>query len=137
MESLQKRPLKIAILCHPTYGGSGVVATELALALASRGHSIHFVSHALPFRLPDDHENTHFHEVAVTRYPLFRYPPYTHVLAGKLVDLCRSEMMDIVHAHYAIPHTLCAYLSRQILGSRRPAIVTTLHINLFSTELPV
>lgn len=121
------RKLKIAILCHPTYGGSGVVGTELGLALASRGHSVHFVSHALPFRLPEEHPNTFFHEVGVTTYPLFKYPPYSHVLAGTLVDLCREEMLDVIHAHYAIPHAVSAYLCRQILGNRLPAIVTTLH----------
>lgn len=121
------RHLSIAILCHPTYGGSGVVATELGLALASRGHKVHFVSYALPFRLPESHPNTFFHEVGVTSYPLFKYPPYSHALAGTLVDICRQEMLDIVHAHYAIPHAVSAYLCRQILESRLPRIVTTLH----------
>jgi N-acetyl-alpha-D-glucosaminyl L-malate synthase BshA len=121
------QPLKIGILCHPTYGGSGIVATELGLALAERGHHIHFVSHALPFRLPEGHPNTFFHEVGVTTYPLFKYPPYSHVLSGTLVDLCRREMLDVIHAHYAIPHALCAYLCRQILGTSTPRIVTTLH----------
>jgi N-acetyl-alpha-D-glucosaminyl L-malate synthase BshA len=119
--------LHIGIVCHPTYGGSGVVATELGLALASRGHSVHFVSHALPFRLPEDHSNTFFHEVGVTTYPLFKYPPYSDALAGHLADICRQEMLDVIHAHYAIPHAVSAYLCRQILGNTYPRIVTTLH----------
>lgn len=119
--------MRIGILCHPTYGGSGIVATELGLALAARGHRVHFVSHALPFRLPEGHPNTWFHEVGVTTYPLFKYPPYSQVLAGTLVDICRQEMLDVVHAHYAIPHAVSAYLCRQILASPLPAIVTTLH----------
>lgn len=121
------KKLNIAIVCHPTYGGSGVVATELGLALAAKGNNVHFVSHALPFRLPSGHPNTVFHEVDVTSYPLFKYPPYTHALAGKLVDLCRAVSLDILHVHYAIPHSISAYLCRQILGSRVPRIVTTLH----------
>lgn len=120
-------PLKLGIVCHPTYGGSGVVATELGLALAARGHRIHFVSHALPFRLTEAHENVSFHEVDVTSYPLFKYPPYSLALAGKLADLCRQEALDVLHVHYAIPHAISAYLCRQILGSDRPRIVTTLH----------
>jgi N-acetyl-alpha-D-glucosaminyl L-malate synthase BshA len=119
--------LHIGIVCHPTYGGSGVVATELGLALAKKGHRVHFVSHALPFRLPEAYPNTFFHEVDVTSYPLFKYPPYTLALAGRLVDLCRLEMLDVIHVHYAIPHAVAAYLCRQILGSPVPKIVTTLH----------
>lgn len=115
------------MVCHPTYGGSGVVATELGLALAAKGNKVHFVSHALPFRLPANHPNTAFHEVDVTSYPLFKYPPYTHALAGKLVDLCRAVSLDILHVHYAIPHSISAYLCRQILATRAPRIVTTLH----------
>jgi N-acetyl-alpha-D-glucosaminyl L-malate synthase BshA len=121
------RDLKLGIVCHPTYGGSGVVATELGLALAAKGHQVHFVSHALPFRLPESHPNTTFHEVDVTPYPLFKYPPYTQALAGKLVDICKSEDLDVLHVHYAIPHAVAAYLARQILGTERPKIVTTLH----------
>ena len=113
-----EKHLNVAMLCHPAYGGSGVVATELGVALAARGHRVHFLSHALPFRLPEDQPNTVFHEVEVTNYPLFKYPPYSHALAGMLVDLCRKEMLDIIHAHYAIPHAVSAYLCRQILGTR-------------------
>jgi N-acetyl-alpha-D-glucosaminyl L-malate synthase BshA len=119
--------LKIAIVCHPTFGGSGVVASELGLALARRGHKVHFVSHAMPFRLPASHPNTSFHEVEVSDYPLFTYPPYSHALAGKLISICREEALDIIHAHYAIPHAVSAYLCRQALGTRLPKIVTTLH----------
>lgn len=121
------RPLKIGIVCHPAYGGSGVVATELGIALARRGHRIHFVSHAVPFRLVEEHPGIVFHEVDVTSYPLFKYPPYTDALAGKLVEMSREEELDIIHVHYAIPHAVAAYLCRQILGSRSPKIVTTLH----------
>lgn len=119
--------MKIAIVCHPTFGGSGVVASELGLALAKRGHRVHFVSHAMPFRLPTSHPNTFFHEVEVSDYPLFTYPPYSHALAGKLIAISREEALDVIHAHYAIPHAVSAYLCRQALGTRLPKIVTTLH----------
>jgi N-acetyl-alpha-D-glucosaminyl L-malate synthase BshA len=119
--------LRVGIVCHPAYGGSGVVATELGLALARLGHRIHFVSHALPFRLGIEHPNIVFHEVDVTTYPLFKYPPYTAALVGKLVELSKTEKLDIIHVHYAIPHAVSAYLCRQILGDRSPRAVTTLH----------
>jgi N-acetyl-alpha-D-glucosaminyl L-malate synthase BshA len=119
--------LGIGIVCHPAYGGSGVVASELGLALASRGHQVHFVSHELPFRVPASHPNTSFHKVEVTSYPLFKYPPYTQALASRLFEISSREDLDIVHVHYAIPHSIAAYLSRQMLGSSRPRIVTTLH----------
>jgi len=119
--------LKIAMICHPSYGGSGVVASELGLALAERGHVVHFVSHSLPFRVAGGLRNVFFHEVDVSSYPLFKYPPYSQALAARLVDLSREAHLDILHAHYAIPHAVAAYLCRQILGTSRPAIVTTLH----------
>jgi len=121
------KKLKIGVVCHPAYGGSGVVATELGLAMARRGHRVHFVSHALPFRLVVEHPNVTFHEVDVTTYPLFKYPPYAIALAGKLVELCVQEKLDVLHVHYAIPHAVSAYLCRQILGDRAPRIITTLH----------
>ena len=122
-----ERPLTIAIICHPTLGGSGVVASDLGMALAERGHTIHIVSHRRPVRVSSPHPRVHFHEVPVTRYPLFTYPPYTLALATKLAGLCREEPIDVLHAHYAIPHAVSAYLCRQMLGRRAPKIVTTLH----------
>lgn len=120
-------PLTIAIICHPTLGGSGVVATDLGTALAERGHTVHIVSHRRPVRIASPHPRVRFHEVPVTRYPLFTYPPYTLALATKLAALCREERIDVLHAHYAIPHAVSAYLCRQMLGRVAPKIVTTLH----------
>ncbi|MDE0102358.1 MAG: N-acetyl-alpha-D-glucosaminyl L-malate synthase BshA [Bryobacterales bacterium] len=122
-----ERPLTIAVICHPTLGGSGVVATDLGLALARRGHSIHVVSHRRPVRISATHPRFRFHEVPVTRYPLFTYPPYTLALATKLATLCRTKPIDVLHAHYAIPHAVSALLCRQMLGDSAPKIVTTLH----------
>ncbi len=122
-----ERPLTIAIICHPTLGGSGVVATDLGTALAERGHKVHIVSHRRPVRIASPHPRVRFHEVPVTRYPLFTYPPYTLALATKLAALCREERIDVLHAHYAIPHAISAYLCRQMLGRDAPKIVTTLH----------
>ena len=119
--------LRIGIVCHPTQGGSGIVATQVGLGLAKRGHSIHFISRALPFRLKEEHKNVVFHEVDVTNYPLFKYPPYTIALAGKLAIICQNEKLDILHVHYAIPHAISAYLCHQLMGKRSPPIVTTLH----------
>lgn len=119
--------LRLGIVCHPTYGGSGVVASELGLALADRGYTVHFVSHDRPFRVPKDYPKTIFHKVDVTSYPLFQYPPYTLALAGKLFELCKTEKLDVLHVHYAVPHASAAYLCGQMLGDARPAIVTTLH----------
>ena len=122
-----KKKLNIGIVCHPTQGGSGIVATQVGLGLAKRGHTIHFISRALPFRLKKKHKNVVFHEVDVTNYPLFKYPPYTIALTGKLATICRNEKLDILHVHYAIPHAVSAYLCHQLLGKRSPPIVTTLH----------
>ena len=121
--------MKIGITCYPVYGGSGVVATELGRALAKRGHEVHFISYALPFRLGHLNKNIFFHEVTVNSYPLFEYPPYTLNLTSKMVDLVRYEKLDILHVHYAIPHATSAVLARQILqqdGIHVP-VVTTLH----------
>jgi L-malate glycosyltransferase len=120
--------LRVGMVCHPTVGGSGAIAVELGLALAERGHTIHFFSHALPFRLPPEHPGTIFHEVQVTAYPLFKYPPYASALATKLVEVCRREPLDLIHVHYAIPHSVSAYLTRRMLrGNSVPHTITTLH----------
>ena len=122
-----ERPLTIAIICHPTIGGSGVVAAELGMALAERGHEVHIVSYLRPVRVAESQPRLHFHEVAITRYPLFKYPPYTLALATKLATLAREHPIDILHAHYAIPHAISAYLCKQMIGEGAPKIVTTLH----------
>ncbi len=121
--------MKIGIVLYPTYGGSGVVATELGKALADKGHEIHFVSYRQPARLNHFVENTFFHEVGVASYPLFEYAPYESALAGKLVDVVAFEKLDILHVHYAIPHASAGYFAKQILKERgiEIPIVTTLH----------
>lgn len=121
--------MKIGITCYPTYGGSGVVATELGKSLAERGHEIHFVSSSLPFRLSHVAGNIFFHEVNVQSYPLFESPPYTLSLTSKMVDLAKHAGLDILHVHYAIPHATSAVTARQILaddGIHLP-VITTLH----------
>jgi len=122
-----ERSLGVAIICHPTIGGSGVVAAELGMALAERGHEVHVVSYLRPVRVAEAKPRLHFHEVPVTRYPLFQYPPYTLALASKLTQLCREQKIDVLHAHYAIPHAVSAYLCCQMLGEGAPKIITTLH----------
>jgi L-malate glycosyltransferase len=118
--------MKIGIVCYPTYGGSGVVATELGKALADKGHQIHFISYAMPMRLDGYLGNVFYHEVEMASYPLFEFPLYTPALASKIVEVSRFERLDLVHAHYAIPHATSAFLAREILnGDLR--IVTTLH----------
>jgi N-acetyl-alpha-D-glucosaminyl L-malate synthase BshA len=121
--------MRICIVCYPTYGGSGVVATEVGLALAARGHEVHFVSYAPPRRLPGFHARVHYHEVRTPNYPLFRWPPYDLALASELVEIGTAVDLDIIHAHYALPHAIGAYLARQILAGegRQVATVTTLH----------
>ncbi|HEY0141923.1 MAG TPA: N-acetyl-alpha-D-glucosaminyl L-malate synthase BshA [Thermoanaerobaculia bacterium] len=120
--------MKIGITCYPTFGGSGVVATELGLALAKRGDEVHFISYAPPSRLNILHERVHFHEVTVTPYPLFDpYPPYTLALATKMAEVAAYEKLDILHVHYAIPHAISAYLAVQILGGKKLKVITTLH----------
>jgi L-malate glycosyltransferase len=118
--------MKIGIVCYPTYGGSGVLATELGKALADRGHQIHFISYALPTRLTGYVGNVFYHEVEMSSYPLFEFPLYTPALASKIVEVARFEKLDLVHVHYAIPHALSAYLARQILKGELK-VVTTLH----------
>ncbi len=121
--------MRIGITCYPTFGGSGVVATELGIALAQRGDDIHFISYALPSRLNILlHERVHFHEVTVTSYPLFDpYPPYTLALATKMAEVAAYEKLDVLHVHYAIPHAISAHLATQILGSNDLKVITTLH----------
>lgn len=120
--------MKIGITCYPTYGGSGAVATELGLALAQRGHEVHFISYDQPFRLGSFRERVFFHEVEMEDYPLFEHPPYALALAVALHDTARKHDLDLVHMHYAIPHAASAYLARQMLREERPLrIVTTLH----------
>ncbi len=121
--------MNIGIVLYPTYGGSGVVATELGKGLASRGHNVHFISYARPMRLDTFHENISFHEVTFSAYPLFEYPPYDLALASHLVDIIKYQKLDLIHVHYAIPHATSAYLAKQILGEtgRNIPVVTTLH----------
>jgi N-acetyl-alpha-D-glucosaminyl L-malate synthase BshA len=119
--------MKIGITCYPTYGGSGVVATELGLELAARGHDVHFISYATPVRMTSASERLHFHEVEVMNYPLFDHPPYTLALASKMYNVAENESLDLLHVHYAIPHSVSAYLARAMLKTRKLPFVTTLH----------
>ena len=121
--------MTIGITCYPTFGGSGVVATELGKALAARGHTVHFIAYALPLRLEHMVENVFFHEVRVNTYPLFEYPPYALALASKMIDVAQHEGLDLLHVHYAIPHATSAVLARDILRAKGITIpvVTTLH----------
>jgi N-acetyl-alpha-D-glucosaminyl L-malate synthase BshA len=119
--------MRIGITCYPTYGGSGVVATELGIELASRGHQVHFISYAPPIRLSLDNERIHFHEVEVVTYPLFDHPPYTLALATKMLEVFESESLDLLHVHYAIPHSVSALLARSMAAPRRLPFITTLH----------
>lgn len=118
--------MNIGITCYPTYGGSGVVATELGKALAVRGHKVHFISYAMPMRLDEFLDNIVYHEVEMTSYPLFEFPLYTPALASKMVEVAKFEKLDILHVHYAVPHAISAYLAKQILGNNLK-IITTLH----------
>ena len=108
--------MRIGITCYPTYGGSGVVATELGLELAQRGHEIHFISYAQPIRLNRPAPNIHYHEVEVSRYPLFEYPPYDLALATRMAEVSEIYELDLLHVHYAIPHSVSALLARQMLA---------------------
>src|SRR6266404_365458 len=123
--------MKIGITCYPTYGGSGVVATELGLELARRDHEIHFISYSQPIRLIDTATNIHYHEVEVSRYPLFEYPPYDLALATRMAEVSQLYELDLLHVHYAIPHSVSAMLARQMLAATPPRrhlpFVTTLH----------
>jgi len=120
--------MKIGITCYPTYGGSGIVATELGMELAARGHEVHFISYAQPIRLIGNIERVQFHEVEVTNYPLFAYPPYCLALAARMAEVAERYSLDLLHVHYAIPHSVSALLARQMLAGRRTLpFVTTLH----------
>src|SRR5271168_4560296 len=126
--------MKIGITCYPTYGGSGVVATELGIELAARGHEIHFITYSQPFRLTGREANIHFHEVAVSNYPLFEHPPYDLALATRMAEVAEFYSLDLLHVHYAIPHSISALLARQMLETQQQAarrrylpIITTLH----------
>lgn len=121
--------MKIGIVCYPTFGGSGVVATELGKALAKEGHKIHFITYSQPTRLDFFNENLFYHEVDIRTYPLFQYPPYELALASKMVNVVKYEKLDLLHVHYAIPHASAAYMAKQILRSEGLDIpvITTLH----------
>jgi N-acetyl-alpha-D-glucosaminyl L-malate synthase BshA len=121
--------MKIGIVCYPTYGGSGVIATELGLGLARQGHQIHFITYRRPARLGHFQENVFYHEVDTSDYPLFEFPPYETALAGKMVDVVRFENLDLLHVHYAIPHAAVAYMAKKILlrDGRYVPVITTLH----------
>ncbi len=121
--------MKIGITCYPTYGGSGAIATELGLGLARRGHEVHFISYAQPFRLTHFIDGVYFHEVEVNRYPLFEYPPYSLALAVTMHEVARREGLDLLHVHYAIPHATAGWIARDMLrdGGRDVKLVTTLH----------
>jgi N-acetyl-alpha-D-glucosaminyl L-malate synthase BshA len=121
--------IKIGIVCYPTFGGSGVVATELGKALAQEGHKVHFITYSQPSRLDFLNENLFYHEVSIRSYPLFEYPPYELALASKMVSVVKNEKLDLLHVHYAIPHASAAYMAKQILKSHgiNIPVVTTLH----------
>ncbi len=121
--------MNIGIVCYPTFGGSGVVATELGKALADKGYNIHFITYKQPARLDSFHENIFYHEVRLSDYPLFEYAPYETALASKLVDVALNANLDLIHVHYAIPHASAAYMAKQILATHGKIlpIVTTLH----------
>jgi len=119
--------MRVGITCYPTYGGSGVVATELGKKLAQLNHEVHFISYALPYRLNRFHPNLFFHEVEVLKYPLFEYPPYSLSLASKMVEVAESVNLDILHVHYAIPHATSAFLAREMITKKRMKYITTLH----------
>lgn len=121
--------MKIGIVCYPTFGGSGVVATELGKELAQKGHKVHFITYTQPIRLDFFNENLFYHEVNISSYPLFQYPPYESALAGKMVDVVRYEKLDLLHVHYAIPHATSAFLAKEILREKgiKIPVITTLH----------
>lgn len=136
--------MKIGIVCYPTYGGSGVIATELGIELAKRGHQVHFITYAQPMRLDRFQDNIFYHEVEQPHYPLFEFPLYSLALAGKIIDVIRYEQLDILHVHYAIPHAISGYLAKEILKEEKNVqLVTTLHgtditlIGLEPTFLPL
>jgi N-acetyl-alpha-D-glucosaminyl L-malate synthase BshA len=130
--------VNVGITCYPTYGGSGIVATELGLELATRGHEVHFISYASPIRLDTGTPGIHYHEVEVSNYPLFQFPPYCLALASRMAEVAESYALDVLHVHYAIPHSISALLAQQMLAPvRRLPFITTLHgtdITLVGTD---
>jgi N-acetyl-alpha-D-glucosaminyl L-malate synthase BshA len=129
--------MRIGITCYPTYGGSGIVATELGLELANRGHQVHFISYANPIRLDLDVPGIFYHEVEVSNYPLFQYPPYCLALASRMAEVAETQNLDLLHVHYAIPHSISALLAQQMTTTRKLPFVTTLHgtdITLVGTD---
>ncbi len=130
--------MKVGITCYPTYGGSGIVATELGMELANRGHHVHFITYANPIRLDPDIPRVYYHEVEVSNYPLFQYPPYCLALASRMAEVAESYDLDLLHVHYAIPHSISAMLAQQMLAAtRRLPFITTLHgtdITLVGTD---
>jgi N-acetyl-alpha-D-glucosaminyl L-malate synthase BshA len=126
---MERRAMRIGITCYPTYGGSGVVATELGIELAANGHEVHFISYSQPFRLTGRDTGIFYHEVPVSNYPLFEFPPYDLALASRMAEVAEFYNLDLLHVHYAIPHSVSALLARQMLAarSRRLPFVTTLH----------
>src|SRR5580658_1156395 len=121
--------MRIGIVCYPTFGGSGVLATELGKALADKGHNIHFITYQQPVRLSGFHANIFYHEVRVPTYPLFDYPPYETALASTMVDVINNYNVELLHVHYAIPHASAAYMAKQILAKegKHIPVITTLH----------
>ena len=130
--------MNVGITCYPTYGGSGIVATELGMELAARGHEVHFITYANPIRLDPGTPRIHYHEVEVSTYPLFQYPPYSMALASRMAEVAESYELDLLHVHYAMPHSISALLARQMLApKRRLPFITTLHgtdITLVGTD---
>ena len=131
--------MNIGIICYPTYGGSGVVATELGMALAEKGHKVHFITYSQPARLDAFNENLFYHEVGLKDYPLFQYAPYESALASKMVDISKHHQIDVLHVHYAVPHAAAAFMAQNILKSEGIFVpfVTTLHgtdINLVGKD---
>lgn len=120
--------MRIGITCYPTYGGSGIVATELGLELAARGHEVHFITYANPIRLGSYNEHIHYHEVEVSNYPLFQFPPYCLALASRMAEVAQRYELDLFHVHYAIPHSISALLAQQMMAPQRKIpFITTLH----------
>ena len=129
--------MNVGITCYPTYGGSGIVATELGLELANRGHHVHFITYANPIRLDSGIPRIHYHEVEVSTYPLFEYPPYCLALASRMAEVADSYNLDLLHVHYAIPHSISAMLAKQMLAPvRRLPFITTLH-GTDITDIPI
>ena len=125
---MAEAPLRIGIICHPSVGGSGILAAELGEELAARGHEVHFISHAAPFRLPENQPRIHFHPVKVNDYDLFKYPDYTLPLSVKIAEVSRAHRLDVLHVHYAVPHATAAMLAMSMLPVfERPRVVVTLH----------